>query len=91
MIALNQWRLELLKWTDQHEFSVYTYHGPKRQISQAELAKYDVVLTTYSTLEYEYRAAKDKVRAACGVWSMACGVCSTKSRAAATLQAPGKH
>ena len=33
VIALAQWRTELLKWTAPGEFSVYTYHGPKRESS----------------------------------------------------------
>ena len=46
---------QLLKWTAPGTFSIYTYHGPQREKDPAFLAKYDVVLTTYSTLEYEYR------------------------------------
>ena len=49
---------QLLKWTAPGTFSIYTYHGPQREKDPAFLAKYDVVLTTYSTLEYEYRDAQ---------------------------------
>ena len=62
VIALAQWRTELLKWTAPGTFSIYTYHGPLRDKDVTKLAKYDVVLTTYSTLEYEYRDAKEFVK-----------------------------
>ena len=65
VIALAQWRMELLKGTAPGEFSVYTYHGAKREADPAELAKYDVILTTYATLEYEYRIAKAETNPCC--------------------------
>ena len=58
VIALAQWRTELLKWTEPGTFSIYTYHGQQREKDVKKLSQYDVVLTTYSTLEYEYRDAK---------------------------------
>ena len=65
VIALAQWRTELLKWTAPGTFSIFTYHGPKRDATPEQLASYDVVLTTYSTLEYEYRAAQADLQVKC--------------------------
>ena len=39
VIALAQWRQELIKWTAHGEFSIYTYHGTKRETDPAVLAK----------------------------------------------------
>ena len=69
VIALTQWRAELLRWTADGLVSIYFYHGPKRQLPPAELAKYDVVLTTYATLEYDYRAAQAGSMVACAYCS----------------------
>ena len=33
VIALAQWRTELLKWTAPGELTIFTYHGPKRDVS----------------------------------------------------------
>ena len=57
VIALIQWRAEIAKWTVPGSLTVSTYHGTSREPLASTLAKFDVVLTTYSTLEYEYRAA----------------------------------
>jgi DNA repair protein RAD16 len=58
VIALIQWGAEILKWSAPGTLSIYTYHGPKREPLSDVLAKYDVVLTTYSTLEYDFRQAQ---------------------------------
>lgn len=58
VIALIQWGAEILKWAAPGTLSIYTYHGPKREPLSDVLAKYDVVLTTYSTLEYDFRQAQ---------------------------------
>ena len=86
VVALTQWRLEVLKWTAPSTLAVCTYHGPRREPLPEALARppathpqhasrgvvpqvrrgahlpsygrYDVVLTTYATLEYEYRTAQ---------------------------------
>ena len=57
VIAMVQWRTELLRFTPPGYFSIYFYHGPKRESDPKVLSKYDIVLTTYSTLEYDYRIA----------------------------------
>jgi DNA repair protein RAD16 len=66
VIALIQWGAEILKWAAPGTLSIYTYHGPKREPLSDVLAKYDVVLTTYSTLEYDFRQAQADEQVHCG-------------------------
>ena len=65
VIAMVQWRTELLRFTPPGYFSIYFYHGPKRESDPKVLSKYDIVLTTYSTLEYDYRIATQDQKVAC--------------------------
>ncbi|KAK0555139.1 hypothetical protein OC846_001820 [Tilletia horrida] len=41
-------------WVDKKKPKMYTYHGPNRNQNIAFLAKHDVIITTYSTLAYEF-------------------------------------
>lgn len=53
-VALMQWKNEI----DQHtngKLKIYTYHGASKTVNIADLAPYDVILTTYSVLESVYR------------------------------------
>ena len=68
-LGLTTREYDCLRWTADGLFSIYFYHGPKRQLPPAELAKYDVVLTTYATLEYDYRAAQAGSMVACAYCS----------------------
>ena len=65
VVAMVQWRTELLRFTPPGYFSIYFYHGPKRESDPKVLAKYDIVLTTSSTLEYDYRIATQDQKVAC--------------------------
>ena len=65
VIAMVQWRTELLRFTPPGYFSIYFYHGPKRESDPKVLSKYDIVLTTYSTLEYDYRIATQDQKVSC--------------------------
>ncbi|XP_021740504.1 helicase-like transcription factor CHR28 [Chenopodium quinoa] len=52
--VLRQWAEELAnKVTSKANLSVYVYHGSNRTKDPYELAKYDVVLTTYSIVSME--------------------------------------
>ncbi|KAL5579357.1 hypothetical protein UlMin_011799 [Ulmus minor] len=52
--VLRQWADELLnKVTSKAKLSVLVYHGSNRTKDPSELAKYDVVLTTYSIVSME--------------------------------------
>lgn len=52
-VAVMQWKHEVLSHTDG--LKVLVWHGPYRETNHTELAKYDVVLTTYSVLESCFR------------------------------------
>ncbi|KAJ7283280.1 SNF2 family N-terminal domain-containing protein [Mycena rebaudengoi] len=52
-VAIMQWRNEINAHTDG--LSVLIWHGAGRESDCAELAKYDVVLTTYAVLESSFR------------------------------------
>jgi len=47
----DQWRREILEKT---VLKAYVHHGPKREMNPTQLAKYDVVITTYDTVSSEY-------------------------------------
>ena len=47
----DQWRREVLEKTT---LSVYVHHGPKRTSDPTQLARYDVVITTYDTVSSEW-------------------------------------
>ncbi|XP_062161396.1 helicase-like transcription factor CHR28 isoform X3 [Alnus glutinosa] len=52
--VLRQWAEELSsKVTSKADLSVLTYHGSNRTKDHCELAKYDIVLTTYSIVSME--------------------------------------
>jgi DNA repair protein RAD16 len=55
VIALTQWRGEILRHCEHNAFKVLIYHGPNREALAGKLAEHDVVLTTYSCLEAEFR------------------------------------
>ncbi|KAJ2008596.1 DNA repair protein rad16 [Coemansia thaxteri] len=67
-VALIQWKTEIEAATDA--LAVLVYYGNERkkildeqgQVNSAELAKYDVVLTTYAVMESGYRRQKQGFR-----------------------------
>ena len=61
--AVMQWYSEIEKFAPNF-FSVHVYHGSQK-ISAAQLAEFDVVLTTYQTLENEYRKEANKSKVMC--------------------------
>lgn len=54
LVALDQWRTEIEKYTQPGTLSVLIYHGSNRPTEGAQLATYDVVLTSYSVVESGY-------------------------------------
>lgn len=53
--VINQWKEEFeTKIKRKHLPNIYVYHGPKRDRRVRLLEQYDVVLTTYPTLTFEY-------------------------------------
>ncbi|CAD7701108.1 unnamed protein product, partial [Ostreobium quekettii] len=65
LVAVIQWRQEIARFTTPGALKVLIYHGPKRTTSQAELEEADVVLTTYSILENEYRKSEMPSKVQC--------------------------
>ncbi|CAI5466108.1 unnamed protein product [Closterium sp. Yama58-4] len=57
LVAVLQWRQEIARFTRPDSVKVLVYHGPRRAISVKDLEEYDVVLTTFSIVEAEMRAA----------------------------------
>jgi DNA repair protein RAD16 len=55
LIALLQWQSEIARFTQDGSLSVLVYHGSSREDVKAVLQKADVVLTTYSIVEAEFR------------------------------------
>lgn len=57
VVALNQWKTEIEKFTEPGTLTVAIYHGPNRakEFPSATLSKYDVILTTYQVIEQDFR------------------------------------
>lgn len=62
--AVMQWYSEIEKFTGSNCLSIHVYHGSQK-IAAAELAKFDIVLTTYQTLENDYRKEANKAKVKC--------------------------
>ncbi|MED6218236.1 hypothetical protein PIB30_025010 [Stylosanthes scabra] len=59
---LRQWARELKeKVSEEHKLTVLVYHGSNRTKDPIELAKYDVVLTTYSIVSNEVPKENDNI------------------------------
>uniref|UniRef100_A0A7S0ZHQ4 ATP-dependent helicase ATRX n=1 Tax=Timspurckia oligopyrenoides TaxID=708627 RepID=A0A7S0ZHQ4_9RHOD len=66
LVALIQWRDEIAKHTRDGKLSVCIFHGPARKHLDADtLAEYDVVITTYSCVEHEFRKKLGREKTAC--------------------------
>eukprot|EP00397_Hematodinium_sp_SG-2012_P000497 GEMP01000497.1.p1 GENE.GEMP01000497.1~~GEMP01000497.1.p1 ORF type:complete len:1071 (+),score=261.07 GEMP01000497.1:3-3215(+) len=61
--AVPQWVDEIEKFTKKGTFKVIVYHGNQRKA--INFSNYDVVITTYQTLECEYRKEMDRYKVAC--------------------------
>ena len=55
VVALIQWVGEIEKYTRKGSAKVLVYHGAKRATVNHDFNDYDFVLTTYSTIEGDYR------------------------------------
>ncbi|KAI7881473.1 hypothetical protein K492DRAFT_66756 [Lichtheimia hyalospora FSU 10163] len=59
-VALVQWKNEIEKHTN-NALKVCLFHGARRPQTSKELEKYDVVLTTYATVETAFRAQESGI------------------------------
>ncbi|CAH8283008.1 unnamed protein product [Eruca vesicaria subsp. sativa] len=55
LVAVSQWLSEIDRFTSPRSTKVLVYHGAKREKNGNNFKKYDFVLTTYSTVESEFR------------------------------------
>uniref|UniRef100_A0ACD5UZU9 Uncharacterized protein n=1 Tax=Avena sativa TaxID=4498 RepID=A0ACD5UZU9_AVESA len=55
VVAVIQWVQEIQRHTAKGSVRVLQYTGPKRAIPKPDFNKYDFVVTTYSTIEADYR------------------------------------
>jgi hypothetical protein len=66
VVAVIQWRGEIARYTAPGALRVAVYHGAKRgAVDPAALAGADVVLTTYSTIEADYRRTMMPAKVPC--------------------------
>ena len=61
--AVMQWYSEIEKFTG-NLLSIHVYHGSQK-ISAEKLTEFDIVLTTYQTLENDYRKESNKAKVKC--------------------------
>ncbi|MEW5314236.1 MAG: hypothetical protein WDW38_005748 [Sanguina aurantia] len=55
VVAILQWRSEIARFTAPGTLKVLVHHGAKRSSDRELLRQADVILTTYSTIENDYR------------------------------------
>lgn len=65
MAAVNQWVSEIKRFTAQGSLRTLVYHGASKANMTSQFKKVDVVITTYQTLETEYRRETNKMRLPC--------------------------
>ena len=71
---VTQWYDEACsKLTEMGKQTVYRYYGSTRKRDALEIAKYDIVVTTYAVLASDWRG-KRRVNAKTGEFAAGCGV-----------------
>ncbi|SOV79579.1 DNA repair protein rhp16, putative [Plasmodium sp. gorilla clade G3] len=63
--AVMQWKSEIEKFIDENILNVYVYHGNSKMISDEELIKYDIVITSYAVVEVNFRKIVNKHKQPC--------------------------
>ncbi|XP_021776461.1 DNA repair protein RAD16-like [Chenopodium quinoa] len=53
--ALNQWKREIERFTVEGSTKVLCYQGSKRAKNALQFSEYDFIITTYNTIEADYR------------------------------------
>jgi SNF2 family DNA or RNA helicase len=51
--VMGQWEKEIEDHVKRNHLNVLKHHGPKRETKARDIAKYDVVISTYNTVSYE--------------------------------------
>jgi DNA repair protein RAD16 len=65
MAAVTQWCSEIHRFTSKNALTTMVYHGAQRSKLLSDFKKVDVVVTTYQTLESDYRREANKNRVPC--------------------------
>ncbi|CAJ1360827.1 unnamed protein product [Effrenium voratum] len=65
MAAVQQWVKEIEKFTKKGAIKTLVYHGSEKGRVATQFKKCDVVITTYQTLESDYRREAHKHRVKC--------------------------
>eukprot|EP00930_Biecheleria_cincta_P105906 TRINITY_DN98_c1_g1_i1.p1 TRINITY_DN98_c1_g1~~TRINITY_DN98_c1_g1_i1.p1 ORF type:complete len:1206 (-),score=311.60 TRINITY_DN98_c1_g1_i1:59-3676(-) len=65
MAAVQQWVKEIEKFTKKGTIKTLVYHGANKAGLVAQFKKVDVVMTTYQTLESDYRRETNKSKLPC--------------------------
>ena len=63
--AMMQWNEEIIRSVNGTDLKVLMYYQNRKNIKKRDLMKYDVILTTYAVLEYEYRREENKQKVSC--------------------------
>ncbi|PGH18348.1 hypothetical protein AJ80_04526 [Polytolypa hystricis UAMH7299] len=58
--AVNNWSSQIKEHLEENAISYYVFHGPMRTTDPKELAQYDLVITTYSTILSEISGKSTK-------------------------------
>jgi DNA repair protein RAD16 len=66
LVALIQWEKEIHKYTVKGSVKVLVFHGAKRPRGEVDFSRYDFVLTTYATVESDYRKFVMPPKEVCG-------------------------
>lgn len=69
LVALIQWEKEIEKYTVNGSIRLLVFHGTKRPRGEVDFSRYDFVLTTYSTVESDYRKYVMPPKEVCGFCS----------------------
>jgi len=65
MAAVSQWVNEIQRFTKKGSLTTFVYHGAQRARLLKEMKNVDVVVTTYQTLECDFRQCTNKARVPC--------------------------
>eukprot|EP01054_Gregarina_sp_Poly1_P009234 Gregarina_sp_Poly_1__9233@NODE_56_length_17373_cov_108_729111_g48_i0_p1_GENE_NODE_56_length_17373_cov_108_729111_g48_i0NODE_56_length_17373_cov_108_729111_g48_i0_p1_ORF_typecomplete_len1490_score218_94SNF2_N/PF00176_23/8_2e28SNF2_N/PF00176_23/2e31Helicase_C/PF00271_31/4_7e15zfRING_2/PF13639_6/3_1e09ResIII/PF04851_15/0_0035ResIII/PF04851_15/0_055ResIII/PF04851_15/5_1e02zfPARP/PF00645_18/7_1e08zfC3HC4/PF00097_25/8_4e08zfC3HC4_2/PF13923_6/5_3e03zfC3HC4_2/PF13923_6/5_9e07zfRING_UBOX/PF13445_6/1_6e05 len=65
LAAVLQWQGEIERFTRPGTLEVVIYHGANRRLLVEELARAEVVITTYATIESDYRRIVNKHKLTC--------------------------
>ena len=58
--VIGQWEMEVKSKVQKDTLNMFVYHGSKRKRSAEALAKHDIILTTYGTVQSEVKSEIDR-------------------------------